>query len=311
MTTKFLYNKVVENHNVDSKWEGLYRVKDFSETVTAEEIREVLPLAEQYTLQTHSSRHVRKVRGACRSRSEMAEASLTPSSFDAMMASVVLSIIASQENAFAVTRPPGHHASKEKANGFCFFNNIAIASTYLLQMGKRVCIIDIDGHHGNGTQAIFRKEPQVMFCSIHQGQTYPYSDLPSNTTGRGNTERIINAPLLHGTSDDVFLEALHFILERARLFNPDHVAVSAGFDGYREDKILDLEYSKRGYFEAGKVLAILNKPIFFVLEGGYHSEVAECAKAMLAGVDGKKLAIKEQIGVSPPECLRYAKRFWR
>ncbi|MDO8604281.1 MAG: histone deacetylase family protein [bacterium] len=300
---KILHNQATTRHNVDTDGEGSYRIEDFPETVLSQQLVGIKALIDQYIEFVHSTRYVQKIKGACKSKSTLAEVLLNPASFDAMLVSAYLSILAAKNNEFAITRPPGHHAFKERAEGFCFFNNIAIATTYLLQQGKKVCVIDIDGHHGNGTQSIFCKEERVLFSSIHQRDTYPYSGKVTDIGKGPSFKKVINVPVPTGSGDDVFLKSLKFIIESVQSFNPDHVAVSAGFDGYFKDKLLSLNYSKRGYYEAGRLISSMGKPTFAVLEGGYHQEVRACVEAFIAGMSGQIFDCDEQLSTSSIECV--------
>lgn len=299
---EILHNRATEFHNPVTEGEGSYRLIGFLETVSSEEIALLSGETTTAMQYTHSRRHFYKMRGACRSKCEIAEVCLDLKSFQAIMASATLAIMAAKRSDFAVTRPPGHHAIQEKAQGFCFFNNIAIGVNHLLQLGKRVCIVDIDGHHGNGTQAIFRRNDSVLFCSMHQKSAYPYTG-PVTDIGKGPSFRkVINIPLIRGSGDDLFIASLEFLREYIKRFNPDVIAVSAGFDGYSKDKLLGLNYSKRGYFEAGKFFASLGRPVFAVLEGGYHEDVKACTSALVSGVSGNSFESEELLSVSPPEC---------
>jgi acetoin utilization deacetylase AcuC-like enzyme len=236
-----------------------------------------------------------------------------------MIASASLAIMAAQQNGFAVTRPPGHHATKEEAGGFCFFNNVAVATSYLISLGRRVCIVDIDGHHGNGTQSIFSKNGQVLFCSIHQNDVYPNVASPCCSSpqpkrkrgsmldlGQGlSFKKVINIPLERDSGDDLFLRSLEFLRKYIAGFDPDVVAISAGFDGYFNDRLLSLNYTLRGYHEAGKFFASLGKPLFAVLEGGYHECVKECVEIFTNGINGDKLASDENLSSSPPQASEW------
>ncbi len=300
---KILYTDSVKMHNEISEAEGAYRVKGFVESVSAEELDLLKPLAERLIKTVHTPRYVQKVKGACMSKCELAEVRLTPASYDAMIVSAALSIMAARDGAFAITRPPGHHASREKAEGFCFLNNIAIATSYCLEQGQRVCVIDIDGHHGNGTQSIFKNDDSVLFASIHQNGVYPHTGLAGDI-GKGQSyKKVINIPILSGSGDDVFLKALSFIVEQAKVFAPDCVAVSAGFDGYSKDSLLSLKYSRGGYHEAGRLISSIGKPVFAVLEGGYHSEVKSCTEAFVAGISEEGFITEEILSTSSEICI--------
>ncbi len=299
---RILHNNTTTNHNTDSVEEGAYRLRDFVETVTDKELEEFHSLTERLILQTHTPRHVHKISGACKCKSMLAEAQLSPGSFEAILTSARLAVMAAKSQSFAVTRPPGHHASRERADGFCFINNIAVATHHLLEQGSRVGIIDIDGHHGNGTQSIFKHEPRALFASIHQGKTYPHSGLVNDIGTGPSFKKVINIPLLEGSGDDVFLEAIAFVIEQLRRFDPDYVAVSAGFDGYAIDSLLKLRYSKQGYREAGRIIASIGKPVFAVLEGGYHSDIYSCVETFVAGVSGERINTGEDLSISPTPC---------
>ena len=220
-----------------------------------------------------------------------------------MLSSVALAIMATHQNGFAITRPSGHHAIKERAQGLCFFNNIAIATSHLLSRGKRVCIIDIDGHHGSGTQAIFKKNENVLYCSIHQEHVYPYSSGLVNNIGSGPSfKKVINIPLRAGSGDDILINSLEFLFKYVKIFNPDYIAVSAGFDGYTKDTVLELNYTKKGFYQAGKLLSSLNLPTFAVLEGAYHKEIKECVQSFVAGFSGDEFSFSDKFSTSTIEC---------
>lgn len=284
---RILHNKATGNHNLgEIAGEGPYRIANFDETVSTDQIHDMKAETERLIALTHSPKYLKKIRGACFVRAEIAEVKLGPESFVAMMTSATLAIMAANENGFAVTRPPGHHAAKERPEGFCFFNNVAIATNSLLEKGKRVCIIDIDGHHGDGTELIFRNEERVMFCSIHQANTYPYGTGLASYIGDGpSLGKVINIPIPAGSGDDSFQAALELIVNRTKEFNPDHIAVSAGFDALKNDSILDLKCTEDGYRKVGEMITSIGKPVFAVLEGGYHERVKQCVEMFVMGID--------------------------
>lgn len=297
-----LHSKQTEKHNPIREGEGFYRVENFIETVSDAQIKDIIPLVEAEINFTHSPRHKQKMKGACKSKCRVAEVFLTPDSYNAMLTSVALAIMAADQGAFAITRPPGHHAIKERAQGLCFFNNIAVATSYLVRQGKRVCIVDIDGHHGNGTQAIFKKNENVFYCSVHQEYVYPYSGLATDVGCGHSFKKIINFPLRFGSSDDLLVGSLEFFIGYIKKFNPDYIAVSAGFDGYVKDTVLELKYSKNGYYQVGKLLSLLNLPTFAVLEGGYHNEVRECVQSFVSGFSGDEFPFSDVFNSSPVDC---------
>ncbi len=146
---EILYNSKFLKHNIESEAEGAYRLADFGDLPDTEAD------GEPYFGLIHSPAYIESIRNACINQQVLAEVSLNNDSWEAAKTAVGLSIMAAENSAFAAIRPPGHHAGNERASGFCFFNNIAIATQKLVNEGKRVFIFDIDGHHGDGTQSIF------------------------------------------------------------------------------------------------------------------------------------------------------------
>ena len=280
---EILFNDKFLLHNTDSEVEGRYRIEDFPSHV-----REVDHNGEPYISLVHSESHKRMVRDACMKHKMLAEVFLTPESYHAACSAVGLAIMASERDDFAVVRPPGHHAKPNRSDGFCLFNNIAIASQKLVNEGKKVFILDIDGHHGDGTQQVFYHSDRVLFCSIHQQYTYPGTGETHEIgegKGRGYT---MNFPLPHGSGDRELLKAVDTAIRRAKDFKPDFVGVSAGFDGYIKDKLLGLNYTLDGYYQCGKRLSQSFDHIFAVLEGGYHADIKKCTEQFILGVNEEK-----------------------
>lgn len=280
---KILFNKKFLQHNPESECEGAYRIKEF-----ASQSNNVEADGEKYITLVHTKQYLRKIKDACRSKSTLAEVELCPASYEAICTAVGLTILASEQNDFAMVRPPGHHAKPEEAAGFCFFNNMAIATQKLINKEKKVFILDIDGHHGDGTQSIFYKTNKVFFCSIHQKQAYPWTGTPEEI-GKGNgTGFTLNIPLSAGSNDSEFLSAVDRAVKKAKKFNPDIVGVSVGLDGYTKDRILDLNYSLNAYYECGYKLGKIFNNVFAVLEGGYHNDIKKCVDNFISGVNKEK-----------------------
>ena len=275
-----LFNSKFLKHNPDSYAEGPYRIEEFRGSC-----KEVDLNGEAYINLVHSESHIELVREACMNHQVLAEVYLAPESYQAACSAVGLSIMASEKGDFAVVRPPGHHAKPERADGFCLFNNIAIAAQKLVNEGKKVFILDIDGHHGDGTQMIFYRSDKVLFCSVHQQFAYPWTG-EANETGEGDGKGFtINFPLPAGSGDPKLLEAVDAAIEKAREFQPDVVGVSVGLDGYQEDRLLGLNYTLDGYFECGKRLGKSFDHIFGVLEGGYHLDIKKGVEHFIGGVN--------------------------
>lgn len=264
---------------------GKYSFKDFAKE---EFYRRDIPNGEEFLNLIHTERHIRKVKKACSFKAHLAELRLTPECYKIACLGVGTVILASDEDHFAIQCFTGHHAGREVAMGFNLFNSTEIAVQRLVNQGKRVCIIDIDGHHGNGIQNIFYKTDQVLYCSIHQQGVFPGTG-SEQETGKGQGEGYtLNIPLPRGSGDEIFLEALRKIIKRASEFKPDVVGVFAGFDGYYADQLLDLNYSLRGFFEGGNLIGQNFKKIFAVLGGGYHQDLTKCIFAFVAGINQKE-----------------------
>ncbi len=184
---------------------------------------------------------------------------------------------ASGEPTLAMVRPPGHHAEADKAMGFCLYSNVAVAAAALRAEGAaRVAIVDIDVHHGNGTQAIFYEDPTVLFVSSHQFPYYPGTGAESEIGSGDGAGFTVNIPLEAGTTDAEFHAAYHRkALPALEAFGPDVMLVSAGFDGHELDPLGGLRLTTDGYAQTVAMLddaarRLCGRRLAFVTEGGYH-----------------------------------------
>ncbi|MBE0477686.1 histone deacetylase [Candidatus Aerophobetes bacterium] len=180
------------------------------------------------------------------------------------------------ESSFSLLRPPGHHAGRDYLGGFCYFNNIAVAIAKALKKVDRVAIIDFDGHHGNGTEDIFFQEKKVLYLSLHQYPAYPGTGMES----RGNS---LNFPLPPGAGEKEFMSFFLKGLDKVKQFSPSLIAVSAGFDAHKRETLLSLSLETESYFKIGERIKGLEKPVFAILEGGYHEDLPFCLENFLEG----------------------------
>ena len=177
------------------------------------------------------------------------------------------------KNAFCAVRPPGHHAEKDKAMGFCIYNNVAVGANYLIEKYKynKVAIIDFDVHHGNGTQDIFYNNEKVLYISTHQYPYYPGSGSDKET---GKFNNILNIPLEAGTTAEQFLNAYENVLKKLKEFKPEFLLFSAGFDAHIDDPLAQLRLSSEDFYHLTKRTLEVSKSMFngnvvSILEGGY------------------------------------------
>ena len=184
------------------------------------------------------------------------------------------------ETGFSLMRPPGHHATPSRPMGFCYFNNIAVATAAQLKADpdKKAAILDIDCHHGNGTEAIFRGRESVLFVSLHQSPLYPGSGLFS-------ADNIVNHPLPPFTEEIRYLDVLEDACSAIDAFKPALLGVSAGFDTYREDPLTQLNLDISTYEKIGQRIAALRLPTFIIMEGGYSDRLPQCVEAFIRGIE--------------------------
>jgi acetoin utilization deacetylase AcuC-like enzyme len=188
----------------------------------------------------------------------------------------------SGEMAFTLMRPPGHHAMQRRAMGFCYLNNIAIATLEALATGtSKVAVFDFDVHHGNGTEAILLNNPGASVFSIHQHPCYP----GTGTRNVGNN--CFNYPVLPQTPRLAYRKILTSALEHLQSLKPELIAVSAGFDCYARDPLAQETLELEDFYWLGQCLRNAGVPVFSVLEGGYSVDLPELILAYLKGLDGK------------------------
>ncbi len=274
---KLIFNKKFLEHNNPQHPENNTRLKYFKELEET-----VVENGEKYLSLAHTKRMIDAVKEASKRGAWLDGDTYTnEKSYEAACYAVGAAIKAAEDSAFALVRPPGHHATRDQSMGFCIFNNMGIVAKKLVSEGKRVFVLDIDLHHGNGTQDILLGEENAMFFSIHQSPMYP-------GTGQYPERNCVNIPMPYQTSDVGYISILEKKLKvELEKFDPDIVGVSAGFDSYCTD--LDVLHPGVGFRITGKsydVLKAILKPYktFYLLEGGYSAESIR---------DGVNLLIKD------------------
>ena len=177
------------------------------------------------------------------------------------------------KNVFCPVRPPGHHAEKNKAMGFCIYNNVAVGAHYLIDKYKfnKIAIIDFDVHHGNGTQNIFYDNEKVLYISTHQ---YPFYPGTGANNEKGKHDNILNIPLPAGTNSEEYLNAYEHVLKKLKEFKPEFLLFSAGFDAHQDDPLAQFKLRSKDFYDITKrTLKVINKSInnkvVSILEGGY------------------------------------------
>jgi acetoin utilization deacetylase AcuC-like enzyme len=206
---------------------------------------------------------------------------LTEGTYDAARSAVDVAVGATNDVlsgsrlAYGLCRPPGHHATTSLYGGYCFFNNAAVAAQHVAATGARVAVLDVDYHHGNGTQQIFYARDDVAFVSLHgdPARAYPYHTGYADETGAGRgSGATTNLPLATGVDDDEYLAALDRALDAVTAARPDAVVVSLGLDTYGGDPICDLALTTEGFGRCGAAVAARGVPLVVLQEGGYADD---------------------------------------
>ena len=242
-----------------------------------------LKFDQSFLIDTHSSKYINQVNVSFPKNGFTfldGDTVVSPGSKDATkdaVGSIISAIdgVQNQEfkNAFCAVRPPGHHAEKEKAMGFCIYNNVAVGANYLIKRYKykKIAIIDFDVHHGNGTQNIFYDNEKVLYISTHQ---YPYYPGSGSDNEKGKFNNIYNIPLEAGTSTEEYLNAYDRVLMKLKEFKPDFLLFSAGFDAHINDPLAQFKLQSEDFYTITKRTLEISKPfcngnVVSILEGGY------------------------------------------
>lgn len=323
MSVGLVYDPIYLGHDTGDHVENGRRLERTIELLGTSNLRRQLvsitpePASLEDLLRVHSAQHVARVdRSASEGGGWLDGDTMTsPGSYEAAIyaaggvARATEEVIKGDvESAFALVRPPGHHATRTDAMGFCLFNNVAIAARIAIQRHglDRVLIVDFDVHHGNGTQDIFYSDPQVLYVSTHQYPLYPGTGRVEEAGVAGGRDHTVNIPLPPWSGDREYLLAFEqIVVPVARRFQPQIILVSAGYDAHWADNISSMQVTVGGY---GRMVIILKQlaaelcqgRLVFALEGGYHLQaLAHSVKATIEVLLGLPAGADDPLGPPP------------
>ena len=323
MSVGLVYDPIYLGHDTGDHVENGRRLERTIELLSTSNLRRQLvtitpePASTEDLLRVHSAQHVARVdRSASEGGGWLDGDTMTsPGSYEAAIyaaggvaKAAGLVIKGEVDSAFALVRPPGHHATRTDAMGFCLFNNVAIAARVAVQRHslERILIVDFDVHHGNGTQDIFYSDAQVLYISTHQYPLYPGTGRVEEAGVAGGRNHTVNIPLPPWCGDREYLLAFEqIIVPVARRFQPQIILVSAGYDAHWADNISSMQVTVGGYVRMVTILKQLavelcQGHIVFTLEGGYHLEaLAHSVKATIEVLLGVPAGADDPLGPPP------------
>lgn len=324
MTTGYVYHSSFLGHELRGHPENSRRLTAILETLEKHGMWELLspiaavPISQTRLERVHEGRYVdlvRRIAGRGGGNLDM-DTYISPGSYTAALMAAGGLVEAARaildgeaRNAFALVRPPGHHALRSRGMGFCLFNNVAVAARYLIaERGlERVAIVDFDVHHGNGTQEQFEADPAVLYVSSHQYPYYPGTGDWGETGTPAGLAHLINIPLSSAIGDTGFARIMEEIVAPAlRRFRPEFILVSAGYDAHWDDPLASMRLSVTGYARIARVLKevadeLCEGKLVFTLEGGYHLQALSYSVLNTFGVllGQPDSAIVDPLGPSP------------
>ncbi|RLF27375.1 MAG: histone deacetylase [Thermoplasmata archaeon] len=311
MTTQIVYSEKFSKHNHWSHPENAERLHVMINEIKKNplllkeiEFVEPKPVSEETLLSIHSQEMISKIkeissRGGgwldpdtyvCKDSYEIAKLAAGG------LLQLSESILSNEaDNGFALIRPPGHHATKNRSMGFCLFNNIAIAAGELSKKGKKVLIFDHDVHHGNGTQNIFYSKKNVLYQSIHLYPHYPFTGKTEEIGEKNGKGYTINAPLSHGNGNHAVSQLLEDIfLPIAQQFKPDIILFSAGFDSHHSDTLGGLRLTADFFGELINRFQEIQPKIICTLEGGYNLRwIGKCLISQISKMTNNKIEFED------------------
>jgi acetoin utilization deacetylase AcuC-like enzyme len=335
MTTAYLYDAIYLEHYQRGHIEGPERLEHIRRALDASQMRERLmalnpqPISLERLTRVHHLKYVEQVRsiallggGGLSGRGD--ETYVAPRSYDAALlaAGAVLTgmeavLRGDVTNAFALVRPPGHHSFADHGEGFCLFNNVALAAqTARTEFNlDRVLIVDFDVHHGNGTHAIFYDDPNVLYFSTHQWGIYPGTGHWTETGRGAGVGYSVNVPMLPGWGDAAMRQVFdQLLVPVARRFQPQLILVSAGYDSHWTDRLGSMLVSGQGFFDLTRCLVALaaeqcNSRLVLTLEGGYGLDgLAYGVIASLAAMLGDE-TYTDPVGPAPQAELDFDRSY--